>query len=102
MTSIHPPISAPTQDRSPTEHAYVHINALAAYRDALTAQINQHAEDAAMWISPESTGWGLLTLTQRVQLTREHLDQIERLTSARDKAIRTLTDARRRHDRNIP
>lgn len=95
MTSIElPRTSNDRPDRAAAHH--VHVNALTGYRAQLTAQINQHAEDAAMWIAPESTGWGLLTITQRVALTREHLDHLDRLSALRDQVDRILADTRHR------
>ncbi len=92
MTTIEQPLP---DVHNHTEIPYLHVNALTGYRAALTAQINQHAEDAAMWIAPESTGWGPLTLAQRVQLTREHLDHLDRLSALRDQIDRIITEARR-------
>lgn len=88
-------IERPLPDVHHTELPYVHVNALIGYRAALTAQINQHAEDAAMWIAPESTGWGPLTLAQRAQLTRQHLDHLDRLGALRDQVDHILAEARR-------
>lgn len=49
-----------------------------------------------MWIAPESTGWGPLTLAQRVALTREHLDHLDRLSALRDQVDRILAHTRHR------
>lgn len=58
---------------------------LARCREELTDEISRHEEDAAMWMSPDSTSRALLTLPQRVSLAREHLDHIERLSAIRDR-----------------
>lgn len=66
------------------------VESITEWRDCLTEQIQLHAEDAAMWIAPEANGWGPLTISQRVQLTRDELSEVDRLLRLREHAERTL------------
>lgn len=71
------------------------VESVTEWRDSLTEQIRLHAEDAAMWIAPESNGWALLTVAQRVQLTRDELAEIDRLLRLREHAERVLATVTR-------